>query len=95
MCAYLYAAIFICRSECIRPSLNQLEHFVSNVFVSGCADELSKSLTVGLIGNLFVNGLSAVLDDALENHQSIESCVGILRDHLLLNLSHCVLRAGS
>lgn len=83
------------RPECERPRLDELEHFVADIFVRGVLDELRVSFTIRLVGDFFVDGRAAVLDGRLEHHQGVESSVRVRREHLLLDLLDRVFWPGN
>lgn len=68
---YLDSAVLVRRTECKRPCLNELEHFIAHILVRGVLDELGVSFAVRLVGDFFVDWRSAVLDSRFENHESI------------------------
>lgn len=88
---HLNAAILVSVVKNIGPSLDKLQHLVSDILVSRALDQLSIHLAIRLVRDLFVNRCSAVFDDRFKHHECVESSVRVWREHFLLDLLNCIL----
>lgn len=62
--------------------------------MSSVLDKLRVCFTVRLVGDFFVNRRATVLDNRLENHERVESSVGVWGEHFLLDLLNGIFGAG-
>jgi len=69
--SYLDGLVLVRGAECIGPGLDQFEHLLADVLVGRGLQEAAEHLAVLLGEDLFVNGCSTVLDDALEDQKGI------------------------